>query len=80
MRIGRFIVFVAAITTPLLHGQAKKVQNPATEWPLYNHDLAGSRDSPLAQINVKNVARLTQAWTYKLPRHPTSGGTPAATN
>ena len=74
MRIGRFIVFVAAIGAPLLHGQAKKAQNPATEWPLYTHDLAGSRYSPLAQINVKNVAKLSQAWTYKLPRHPNSGG------
>jgi quinoprotein glucose dehydrogenase len=33
------------------------------EWPSYNHDLAGTRFSPLTQINVDNVARLRQAWT-----------------
>src|SRR5579863_7299591 len=37
-----------------------------TDWPTYNRDLASSRFSPLTQINPGNVAKLTQAWTYKM--------------
>jgi glucose dehydrogenase len=40
---------------------------PASEWPTYNHDLAGTRFSPLTQINSGNVSTLRQAWTYKWP-------------
>jgi len=36
------------------------------DWPMYNRDLAGTRYSPLTQINTKNVARLKQAWTFRL--------------
>src|SRR5688572_29689419 len=38
----------------------------AKDWPTQNRDLAGTRYSPLSQINTKNVATLTQAWTYRL--------------
>src|SRR5499433_4003903 len=41
-------------------------KNPAVDWPMYNRDLAGTRFSPLTQINTRNVARLTRAWTYKV--------------
>ena len=34
-------------------------------WPTYNGDYSGQRHSPLKQIDVKNVARLKSAWTYK---------------
>ena len=33
---------------------------------MYSHDLAGTRYSPLTQINTKNVANLKPAWTYRL--------------
>src|SRR5579863_9835359 len=36
------------------------------DWPMYNRDPAGTRYSPLTQINTKNVAKLTQAWSYAL--------------
>ena len=45
--------------------QAGKAQ-PAADWPVYNRDLAGTRYSPLTQINTKNVVTLTQSWTYSL--------------
>ncbi|MGD0957944.1 MAG: pyrroloquinoline quinone-dependent dehydrogenase [Candidatus Acidiferrales bacterium] len=32
---------------------------------MYNRDLAGTRYSPLAQINTGNVAKLTQVWAYR---------------
>src|ERR1700733_365016 len=44
-----------------------------TDWPMYNHDIAGTRYSPLIQITVKNVAKLKQAWVYKL-RSPSDAG------
>ena len=36
------------------------------DWPMYNRDPAGTRYSPLTQINTKNAAKLTQAWSYPL--------------
>ncbi len=47
----------------------------ATEWPSYRHDQAGTGYSPLTQIDARNVASLTQAWTYSLqPTAPAPGG------
>src|SRR5260370_20521389 len=34
------------------------------EWPTYNRDLAGTRYSPLTQINTSNVSQLKLAWSY----------------
>ena len=34
------------------------------DWPVYGHDPAGTRHSPLAQINTTNVSHLQRAWTY----------------
>src|SRR5258708_38067838 len=38
----------------------------AADWPSYNRDPGGTRYSPLTQITPKNVASLTQAWSYRL--------------
>ena len=45
----------------------------AADWPGYNRDLAGTRFSPLAQINAGNVANLKRAWGYDLGRNTTTG-------
>lgn len=37
-----------------------------SDWPTYGRDLAGTRYSPLKQIDTKNVTRLTRAWTYHM--------------
>ena len=37
-----------------------------TDWPTFGHDLAGTRYSPLKQINSSNVSKLTRAWTYHM--------------
>ncbi|HEY4303968.1 MAG TPA: pyrroloquinoline quinone-dependent dehydrogenase [Gemmatimonadaceae bacterium] len=39
-------------------------QSP-TEWTSYGRDAAGTRYSPLTQIDRANVAQLTVAWTYR---------------
>jgi glucose dehydrogenase len=51
-------IFIALLLILPVYGQ--------TDWPMYNHDLAGTRFSPLKQINASNVAKLTKAWAYKL--------------
>lgn len=33
---------------------------------MYTRDLAGTRYSPLKQIDTGNVAKVTEAWSYKL--------------
>ena len=49
---------------PALFAQSKAPE--AADWPMYNRDLAGSRYSPLKQIDTGNVGKLTPAWSYKL--------------
>src|SRR5271156_4120418 len=65
MRIGRHmkirysLIVVLSSSIPCLYAQAN-------DWPMYNRDPAGTRYSPLSQINTKNVAKLTKAWSYPL--------------
>jgi quinoprotein glucose dehydrogenase len=40
---------------------------------MYNRDLAGTRYSPLTQINPSNVGRLTRAWSFAIGRDRTAG-------
>jgi len=40
----------------------------AADWPMFNRDLAGTRYSPLTQINTANVGTLTKVWTYLFNR------------
>ena len=58
--------------------QAARSQTAAGDWPTYNHDLAATRFSPLAQITPENVAQLKQAWTFSLrpPDPPRRGAGP----
>ncbi len=52
-----------------------KAKPNAGDWPAYNHDLAGTRDSPLTQITTKNVEHLMRAWTYSMRGEPRPGET-----
>jgi quinoprotein glucose dehydrogenase len=45
-------------------------RNPEADWPTYNRDLAGTRYSPLTQINSTNVSTLVEAWSYRLRPEP----------
>ena len=38
------------------------------DWPMFLRDLAGTRYSPLSQIDTGNVAKLAQAWFYAFNR------------
>ena len=59
--------------TLALAPQAAGEHLDAGDWPSYNRDLAGTRFSPLEQIEVGNVAELKQAWVYPLGRNTTTG-------
>src|SRR5260370_37372992 len=67
------IVQIPAITAQ----QAIKPPNPATDWPMFSHDLGATRYSSLKQINTSNVGKLKLAWSmpYRADRNgPATGG------
>ena len=59
----------------LVSGEALVAQAPqrsaAADWPTYNRDLAGTRYSPLDEINISTVSRLQEVWSYAF--HPEDG-------
>ena len=73
MRFPGIIAILCAAMVPVFLSQVDAQQKGASraapngDWPLYRHDTAGTGYSPLAQITPRNAARLTQAWTYRLP-------------
>jgi quinoprotein glucose dehydrogenase len=67
------VLFVIAVAA-----QNKPVNG---DWPMYSYNLAGTRYSPLSDINTSNVNTLTQAWAVRLTQPATGrrgGGPPAA--
>jgi glucose dehydrogenase len=74
MRTRAAIISIAAAgLLAALHAQeSRQVASP--DWPMYNRDLMGTRHSPLTQITPANVARLRQAWSFKVGKDQTSGG------
>ncbi len=70
-RAALLILWLAAV------GSAQRpVATPAQEWRTYDHDLAGTRFSPLMEINAGNVAKLAKAWTFSFPPPPGGRGGP----
>ena len=52
-----------------------RAQKPADgDWPMYARDLAGTKFSPLKQINTDNVSRLQPAWNLTLVERPQGQG------
>ena len=50
-----------------LAGPAARAQ---TDWPMYAHDPASTRYSPLVEITAANVARLKQSWILNTKPSP----------
>src|SRR6478609_3312890 len=69
-----FLFPVVTLVCVTLLAQVKSAKNPAGDWPTYNHDLAGTRYSPLTQITPSNVGKLKLAWGY---RPSETGGRPS---
>ena len=58
----RWVVLLVGVTLPALDAQpAKPQKDMGADWPTYNRDLAGTRYSPLKQIDAGNVAKLMRA-------------------
>jgi quinoprotein glucose dehydrogenase len=74
-------VLVGALLTAVLAlsggAQEPRPSRGSGDWPMYRYDLAGTGYSPLTQINVQNVANLTQAWTYRLQGDAAAPAAPA---
>src|SRR5580658_9869527 len=68
IRLLAAIVILALASGPLV-SQQPAPQQPARqqddEWASYGHDPGGQRFSPLTDINVRNVASLKVAWTFR---------------
>jgi quinoprotein glucose dehydrogenase len=45
---------------------AQKAKDNPNDWPMYTRDLAGTRYSPLRQIDATNVSKLTEAWKFQI--------------
>ena len=62
----RFGVLVAvAVIAAAIRLVAQRTESLTVNWALHNLDLAGTRFSPLDQINVGNVASLTPRWLFQ---------------
>jgi glucose dehydrogenase len=63
--LGCAAMILWALSVP--GARAQKASADATkDWPLYNRDSRNTRYSPLTQINIANVAKLTRVWTYSM--------------
>jgi len=56
------------IAAVCLTDQGAAQAQPAADWPTYSRDLAGTRFSPLTEIDTRNVDRLEIAWTAAVAR------------
>ena len=59
---GKLILAIGCVL-PVLFAQS--AQTTAGDWPMFAHDPAATRYSPLTQINPSNVAGLKLAWKYR---------------
>ncbi len=64
-RVAAGCILMASLV-PLMQAQTRRTDSDAADWPMYNRDLAGTRFSPLHQIDASNVGALKQAWSYNL--------------
>jgi quinoprotein glucose dehydrogenase len=60
------VVLLLAVLGQMGGAQQAPARNTDADWPMSNRDLAGTRFSPLTQINATNVTTLTKAWSYQL--------------
>lgn len=62
-RLGLLIACAVILAAGRL--MAQRTESKTVNWALHNLDLAGTRFSPLDQINVGNVASLTPRWLFQ---------------
>src|SRR5499427_8889564 len=64
-RKAAFLVWVCVFSVPLLLAFQQRPASRQVEWLYYGGDQAGTKYSPLADINASNVQRLEIAWQWK---------------
>src|SRR3954467_15855017 len=69
-KLTLFVLAISVCSLAVVVAQQKKAATPAQEWQTYNHDLGGTRFSPLTEINTGNVDKLAKAWSYQFPAPP----------
>jgi glucose dehydrogenase len=62
LRFGTFAAVLGSLILPALPASGQ------TDWPMFSHDYASTRYSPLKQINTQNVQHLATAWTYHMKK------------
>ena len=63
----RFILVPLVLISSIVVAAQSTQPGPAPgDWPLYSRTLAGTRYSPLTDINTTNVAKLAPAWSVRL--------------
>ncbi|HKH72633.1 MAG TPA: hypothetical protein VKA59_14840, partial [Vicinamibacterales bacterium] len=67
-----FAAACIALIGAALAAQSRPVSTAGSDWPMYSYNLAGTRYSPLTDINTNNVSMLTQAWSVRLTQ-PAAG-------
>ena len=72
MRLFKSILAVAVAACAVAFAQ--------NDWPTYGRDLAGTRYSPLKQIDSGNVSKLVRAWTYHMSAESAAPERPAEGN
>jgi glucose dehydrogenase len=72
------ILAFAVLITSVLAAQNTPTPQANGDWPMYSYNLAGTRFSPLTEINTGNVGTLAQAWSVRLTQPAgRRGGGPA---
>src|SRR5205085_3686025 len=64
LRRGGRAIFLLLVPLLLIGGQQRS-SSTQVEWPYYGGDQAGTKYSPLADINSGNVSKLQIAWQWK---------------
>ena len=72
MRIRTALILGTALLVSAAHAQSGPEKIAPGDWPRNTRDLAGTRFSPLDQINTGNVSQLAPAWSFKV--RPEGGG------
>lgn len=66
MRLCIALALATVTMLPPAPLQADEVTIRPADWPRYTRDLAGTRYSPLTQIDTGNVAQLEAAWSFQV--------------
>jgi quinoprotein glucose dehydrogenase len=72
MRTRIALAMGAALLASAAHAETGQAGPGPGDWPRYTRDMAGTRFSPLSQIDTANVSRLAPAWSFKV--RPQGGG------